>query len=205
MDLLCFDYPNMHEETSLKVNVRVTNPAKYLLYNDPLERLYDRHMARETVSESYRRSAEKLLSLADNERFGYIFKTLGILCEILSVKADLGWRIYEAYGRGDKDALEGILNYDLPFVIAKLSDFIDTFRAQWYKESKTFGFSQQEIRLGGLMARLDSVMLRLEAYLSGEIDRIEELEYESLPIIPSQDGKYINANHWRTNVSAGVL
>ena len=205
MDLLCFDYPNMHEETSLKVNVRVTNPAKYLLYNDPLERLYDRHMARETVSESYRRSAEKLLSLADNERFGYIFKTLGILCEILTVKADLGWRIYEAYGKGDKDALEGILNYDLPFVLAKLSDFIDTFRAQWYKESKTFGFSQQEIRLGGLMARLDSVMLRLEAYLSGEIDRIEELEYESLPVIPSQDGKYINANHWRTNVSAGVL
>jgi hypothetical protein len=48
-------------------------------------------------------------------------------------------------------------------------------------------------------------MLRLEAYLSGEIDRIEELEYESLPIIPVHDGRYINANHWRTNVSAGVL
>ena len=204
-ELLCFDYPNRHEETLLPDNVRITNPAKYLLYNDPLERLFDRHMNRETVSDSYRKSAQKLLSLADNRKFGYIFKTLGILCELLVTKADLGLRLYDAYKACDREALKSISDNDIPFIMGKLREFIDSFRAQWYEENKTFGFSQQELRLGGLMERLDSVKLRLDSYLAGDIDRIEELEYESLPVIPVHDGRYINHNQWRLNVSAGVF
>ncbi len=67
----------------------------------------------------------------------------------------------------------------------------------------------QEIRLGGLRARLESTALRLEAFAAGKIKRIEELEQ---PVL-SFNGKtyengslpYISHMLWRQYVTGGVL
>ena len=85
------------------------------------------------------------------------------------------------------------------------NDLIAVYRKQWYKENKTFGYITQEIRLGGLKERMASVKLRLEDYLSGNIDRIEELEYEALPLNVNRNGEYIHFNKWRLNVGAGIV
>lgn len=46
-----------------------------------------------------------------------------------------------------------------------LKKFIAAFRAQWYAENKPHGFDVQEIRLGGLLYRLQSCRARLERFL----------------------------------------
>lgn len=198
--LMSFDLPNHLPGKSQSV----TNAAKYLLYNDLFERLLDRHMDRSTVCAAYREHAEKLHALENSPRFGYAFKTLALLCDVLSVKSDMGWRLYDAYKAGDKNAMEQVSS-EIPSVIESIDKFITAFREQWYKENKTFGFTVQELRIGGTKERLASVKQRLDDYISGKIDRIEELEQESLPISPSNDGAYINTVYFDKMFTAGIL
>lgn len=207
-ELKLFDLPNALPGTTPGECSHPVCPCKYLLYNDPLEGLMDRHVGPE-APEHYRRSAERLLAHADNERWGYIFESLGLLCDLLSDKCDLTIRIRRAYLDGDRNAVRRLAHEDIPAVIAKLDAFIVAFRRQWYAENKTFGFATEEQRLGGLRQRLDSVKLRLEAWLSGETDRIEELEQ---PVL-SHDGRaaddprtpYINYNSWAGTVTACLI
>ena len=65
--------------------------------------------------------------------------------------------------------------------IKKLDSFISAFRNSWYIENKTFGFDVIEHRLGGQMQRLKEIIYRVEKYLLGEIEHIEEFEQKKLP------------------------
>ncbi len=207
-ELMLFDLPNALPGTSPSECSHPVCPCKYLLYNDPLEGLLDRHVGPE-APEYYRTAAERLLAHADDARWGYIFESLGLLCDLLSDKCDLTIRIRRAYLDGDKVAVRRLAHRDIPTVIAKLDAFIVAFRRQWYAENKTFGFATEEQRLGGLRQRLDSVRLRLEAWLAGDIERIEELEQ---PVL-SHDGRaaddprmpYINCNTWTGVVTACLI
>ena len=51
----------------------------------------------------------------------------------------------------------------------------------WMHENKAFGWEVQEVRIGGIRARLNTCKDRLQAYLSGKLDCIEELEEDVLP------------------------
>jgi hypothetical protein len=78
--------------------------------------------------------------------------------------------------------------------------FARAFEKQWFTENKTCGFDVQDIRLGGVMRRIDACRRRLVAYAKGEIDRIEELEAELIPL----EG-YKPAHSYREMATANVL
>ncbi len=203
--LMAFDLPDSLPEATVDVTDRPTDPSKYLLFNDPLERLLDCHLNRRTAPGAFRAHAQQLAAYAKDERYGYALEPLAMLCKILSVKCDMGWRLHDAYLAGDKDTLRNIADEELPQLRTDLDAFLRAFRKQWYRENKTFGFITQEIRIGGLMARLDSVRERLQAYVSGETEAIEELAAEPLPVKPEQNGQYISYNNWHNIVAAGIL
>ena len=50
------------------------------------------------------------------------------------------------------------------------------------EENKVFGLDTVDIRMGGLLQRFKRAESRIEAYLAGQIDRIDELEVENLTI-----------------------
>ena len=208
-ELLTFDAPN--ELTGITAELgSPKNPSRYLLYNDPLEGLFDLHMDREQVSEDFMKSAQRLLLLGDDENFGYAFTTLGELCLLLSYKATLSLDLRDAYRSGDRVELAYIAQSRIPDIVEQLDIFIEAFRKQWYHENRTFGFSVEELRLGGLRERLISTASRVQGYLDGEYSKIEELEQPLL----SFDGKsekqlrempYVCHQNWRTNSSVGVF
>lgn len=206
--LLTLDAPNELPGVTVEIG-RPVNPSRYLLFNDPLEGLLDVHMDPEDTPAGFANAAKRLFKYKDDPNFGYIFNTLGKLSQLLAVKCDISVRAREAYKREDRDILAELARVTIPEIIEKLDDFIKTFREQWYAENKTFGFSVQEIRLGGLRARLESTALRLEAFAAGKIKRIEELEQ---PVL-SFNGKtyengslpYISHMLWRQYVTGGVL
>lgn len=202
--LMAFDLPDSLPEISADVVEKPRSAAKSLLYNDLLERLMDRHMNRANVTEEYARRAQKLLSLANDPHVGYALETLGHLCHAVSLKAEMGWRLHEAYCADDRDTLFKIANDEIPKLLEALHTLLDAFGRQWYRENKTYGFIDQEIRLGGLMTRIESVKRRLQGYLSGDIERIEELECEPLPFDPSRDGGYAGHTRWDLTVFAGM-
>ena len=51
----------------------------------------------------------------------------------------------------------------------------------WLKENKAFGLEVMDHRFGGVITRLERAANRLEDYLSGRIEQIEELEIQKLP------------------------
>ena len=101
--------------------------------------------------------------------------------QILSSKVDVGRRIRQAYQADDKESLQEIARQELPELRSRIEDFHALFSHQWLKENKVFGLDTVDIRMGGLLQRIKRAESRIEAYLSGQLDRIDELEVEILP------------------------
>lgn len=60
--------------------------------------------------------------------------------------------------------------------VAYAEEFLDKFEEMWLTYYKPNGFEVQELRLGGMIERVKRCRARLEKYLDGKIDCIEELE-----------------------------
>ena len=66
--------------------------------------------------------------------------------------------------------------------ISRINIFHRAFEKLWFTENKPYGFEVQDLRLGGLMQRIDSCRRRLKDYVNGKLESIPELEEELLPI-----------------------
>lgn len=155
------------------------NPSKYMLYNDPFMGIFD-HNVRGGEAEYYKKQKCKLLkAMKRSQNFGYIFDVQYQLCNVLQTKFDLGVRTRKAYKAGDKEQLKLIANDYLKTAKA-VKKFLASVETYWYKEYKGTGLEIQQIRLGGLIQRLISCKAKLDEYVSGKIDQIDELEQEIL-------------------------
>ena len=182
-------------------------PAKYLLYQDPLQGLFDVHIQTEGLRPYLKRCGEELRNagaLAGEMRF--LFASMSALADLLSVRADLGIRLREAYAKGDRNALAQLA--DRCGKAGKLAQtYHEKVRAQWAFENKPFGYEVLDIRLAGVEQRLKSAEWTLQRYLCGEISSIPELEQEQLPV----DGKKTEKPHpvqnriWSEIISASVV
>lgn len=175
-DFMLLDIPNLlpvkHEE--------LETPCKALLYCDPFLGILDDLVEKEGEI-PYAAYALKLAKAGERTgKYRYLFDALSSLCNALVFKYDMGVRLRKAYKSGNKSIIGQICG-ELDITIARVGEFYKNFRALWNHENKPFGFEVQEARLGGLKMRLTSCKERLEDYINGKIDRIEELEKEILP------------------------
>ena len=83
--------------------------------------------------------------------------------------------------KDDKESLQEIARQELPKLRSQIEHFHALFSHQWLKENKVFGLDTVDIRMGGLLQRIKRAESRIEAYLAGQLDRIDELEVEILP------------------------
>lgn len=185
---------------------RPLDPEKYLLYNDCFTGLLD-----STVSggegELYAKCARKLGLLKKDTEWGYLFAAQQALCEVLSIKAELGIRTRQVYAGGDQEELAALIG-DYQKLLKKLEVFYKAYKKQWFTDNKPHGFDVQDIRLGGLIMRVRSCKERLEALQRGEIAVIEELEEKQLDI--RGDGENFRREHeyfnrWAETVTANVI
>ena len=128
----------------------------------------------------YGEHAKKLADHAKNAgALSYIFDTLSKLCAYLEHKADLGIRTRALYKAKDMKGLKKIAK-EYAETVKTLDVFAAAQHDLWFRENKPFGWEVQEVRIGGIRARLLSCKKRLLDYVSGKIDIIEELEEELL-------------------------
>ena len=183
----------------------INNPEKYMLYNDCFMGLLD-SAADPNSGASYAACAEKLGKLCSEPRFGYIFRTLKSLCDTIALKYDIGLRVRRAYAENNKAELEKIVS-DYKALLTLIDKFYNAFEEQWMRENKPHGFDVQDIRIGGLERRIRHCIGRLESYMSGELDRIEELEEPVLDRFCESEPAYKPCcfNNWAENASANVV
>ena len=97
---------------------------------------------------------------------------------------------------------------DYGVALEKLQYFYDKFSALWYKENKPHGFDVQDIRLGGLMQRLKACQNRLNAYLGGSLEKIEELDEKLLDWFcdgNNHENETPSVNNWAHAASLNIL
>lgn len=169
--------PGLEPET----RYRPANPSKYLFWQDPLTGLFDKNIEGLGMKQHYRNLAERLRAReAVNTEWNFLFRFLGHVASVLAVKAELGIELYQAYHADDRDQLRSYKDWVLPALIDEIDDLRKLHRQLWMEINKPLGWEVLDIRYGGLLARLDTTILRLEDYLNGRVDRIDELEQERL-------------------------
>jgi len=173
-DFLLLDKPNRTTENQPAIGL---NPSKYLLYQDVMQGLFDRHVDKETFPAFFAATAKELREAGErNPLYQYLFEYEAALCELLSVKCVAGIDLREAYLKGDRDTLKRYADKELDALADKLQSFIDLFYDGWVSENKVFGFDALDLRLGGLMGRIRTAKKRVQAYLDGKLDKLEEFD-----------------------------
>lgn len=180
-------------------NVKTKNPTKHILYQDILMGAFDTYFKDEAIEQHYIDCGQELRRLAQQEgnAFSNLFEMYGRLADVLALKCRLGVRIRQAYGQNNKAQLTTIVQNTLPQLRMAVSAFKQAFTKVWFIEAKGYGFEVMDIRIGGLLSRIDTVIGRLSAYLGGEISEIEELNEQPLPFTL---GDFYNENYVSYNV-----
>jgi len=186
------------------------NPSKYLLYQDIMYGLFERHVIPNVYADHYRRSAEVLAQATDrNSSWKAVFATQTALCRLLELKCDAGINIREAYRAHNRDILMRYSQEVLPELMERIRQFMEAYRSQWSSENKIYGLDVFDLRTGGLQQRVETAIRRIGQYVSGEIDMLEELEQEILPFdgmnTEAKNSQAISANLWHRIATPCVI
>lgn len=157
------------------------NPSKYMLYSDTLNDYLD-WTVKPGASYKFGEVAKDMHALAKKSRkYGYVYETAACLCDAMEIKYELGLKTRRAYEAGDKDELRRLANEDFVKVIKLVDAYGKAHEKQWRKENKFSGFEAIDLRVGGLIRRLNSVRHYILDYCDGKEARIETLDMELLP------------------------
>lgn len=185
------------------------NPPKYLLYQDVMCGLFDKHVMPGAYAEHYRNCADIFeQSAARNSGWESLFHTQYALSKLLELKCDAGINIRNAYQKQDKDTLAEYSRHLLPELKVRAEHFISAYRTQWMEENKIFGYDVFDLRMGGLLQRLETTIHRIDAYLEGELAELEELEQEILYFDGRKsegESRAISANLWHVIATPSVI
>lgn len=181
--LLKMDYQAARDMGKLIPNINDRVNGKEFFYADVLYDLGRGVNESKQAAESYldcQNRMEQLLLKKDKNYNWYLYAYY--LYKICAVKAQLRCELRQSYQKGDKQYLKETAEKTLPALKQDYESLLILHREQWMKTYKAFGFEVLSFRYGGVMQRLEDVALTLKAYLNGEIDQIEQLEQQVLPV-----------------------
>ena len=168
------------------------NPSKYMLYSDCFNGFLD-YTVQIGAGSRYLNFANMLYATSKkSRRYGYVFDTAAKLCDVLAIKYELGVRTRDAYKAGDKAELKRLAKSEYVQVSKRIKIFASAFEKQWMNDNKPHGFDIQDLRIGGLLNRIDACRRRILDYVNGKLDRIEELEEEILPYGNKEESMSMN-------------
>ena len=196
-DFMLLDLPNTIDDKP----ANNSNREKFMFYNDCFCGIFD-CIVSDGFTPRYNECAKKLAKLCDNKDYGYLFRHYKAFCEFLQVKYTIGKRTRKAYRENDLKTLRSLAENEYSQMLIKLDEFFEAFKELWFLENKPFGFDVQEIRIGGLLKRIEDCKQRLLDYCNKKIEIIEELQED---ILPEFSDEYSYFNQWARNVTVNVI
>ncbi|MEH7387526.1 beta-N-acetylhexosaminidase [Bacillus sp. JJ1521] len=164
----------------MKNNLNSSNASKFLLWQDLLIGLFDKNINGLQMNEHYKKLFPELKGAKErNPKVSSSFDFYQQLSNVLSVKAEMGIHLKTAYDQKDKKGMSDLLGV-INELAAEVRTLHSKHREVWFSLYKPFGWEIIEFRYGGLVARLETTQLRVQQWIEGTIDRIEELEEKRL-------------------------
>ncbi len=153
------------------------NFSKWILWQDPVLGFLDAYITPD-LPEHYRRLAERMGQANADESIRFVAK----VARAVALKAELHLKTRSAWRSGDQSELRRLRIEVLPECQRAIRDLWDAHRKVWRQWYKAFGWEVIERRYAGVIARLDSLGLRLEESLNQPDLKIEEWEFTPLSI-----------------------
>lgn len=154
--------------------------GKAIFWQDILEGLYDTQLYDKKMSDHYAACAEKMRPIR-NEKWQYLYDLAYRVFDYMATKALVAEQIAPAYQKGDRETLAHIATDLLPLLKEKTIAVHKTHKAVWFRNRSMLGWSNLDIRYGGVAARCDTAKELIEDYLAGNISAIESLAEVRLP------------------------
>ena len=201
-NMYLLDLPNEPQKFDV---LKESNCGRFYLYQDPLLGLFDT-----TVKDSFASAYASYLPLIEQAKkeskyYGYLYQNTYDLLNVLKDKVDLGVRLRNAYRMKDSRELRLLKDNVIPQIIKELDVFKNSFKERWYQENKGFGLEVMDGRMGFLKNRLETTIELVDKYLSGKIEKIDELEEDILPYSESIKDEDLWAWKWDLIVSPSEL
>ena len=177
------------------------NTSKTMMWQDILTGLLDKNYEEAVLTPHYEALADKLQkAIGRNGEFDGLFEISHLAASVLAIKADAGRKLLAAYAANDRNTLADYAGRLLPELLERVRALRLCHMKQWMVLYKPFGWDVLDMRYGSLLARIDSAIRTLNAYLNGEIDCIEELALERLYFDkPGPRGLYMYGQFVSTN------
>lgn len=166
-----------------------SDPASFLLWQNVMMGLFDKHIEGKNTQEYYGKLAIELDELSKKTQFKITFDYYKEYAHTLSLKADIGVRLKAAYDAGDKAELKKLADSVLPEIENRIKSLRMAHMKMWYETRMPFGWEKLDMIYGSLTFSTDTAIQRVNAYLNGEIDRLEEFEEERLYYGTVPEGK----------------
>ena len=126
-------------------------------------------------ADDFQKAAKEIASFKSG-RWNELYEFCADILDVVSLKAELLNKLQRAYLDDDREYLKNASTEKLPAIISKLISLRDRKYARWLQVQKPFGFERTNYLYGGAISDAQCAKIRLDLYLNGEVNRIEELE-----------------------------
>ena len=99
------------------------------------------------------------------------------LFTIAGAKCEIFYEIFEKYQNGDREYFRGLAKNTLPNLRKHFEELMSLHTSQWFETYKPSGLEVLQSRYASTLARLDYTTIIFEKYSGGEIDSIEEFDF----------------------------
>lgn len=171
-------YQNIFDEEHKYESFHDRFAGKALFWQDIMEGLFDTHLFENPMSGHYREYAEKMKAYSG--KWDYLYKFAQEVFDYLAIKCEIAEKAVPSYLAGDRETLKYISETLLPKLIIATETVHKSHKAMWFENNKIVGWSNLDIRYGGVKARCETAKMLIDSYLSGESDKIEEFEVKRL-------------------------
>lgn len=177
-DFMLLDCPNLSDANN--DYSKPLSACKAMLFNDCFLGWKDSAIEKVCLAD-FKLLRDKLNVIGKrNAEYKYLFDNMSALCNALQYKATLGVDTRKAYKANDKNELRRLVQR-YRHAAKAVCRFRKTMQNVWFTENKPFGWEIHEVRLSGLIGRIKDCADRLNDYVRGKIDVIDELEQDILP------------------------
>jgi hexosaminidase len=176
------EYNNIFDDGREYKNFHERFMGKKLFWQDVMEGLVDEFLYKQPMSEHYKKYAEKMAGYAaKGGKWKDIYEFCSAVFSMLETKCYIAERLKPAYDNKDREFLAEAARKHFPLLCEKIKTVHALHKKQWFSSKKVFGWAALDIRYGGLLARANTAIERLEGYIRGDIPSLEELQEERLP------------------------
>ena len=139
-------------------------------------------------ADEYREASEKMKKFK-SDKWDVLYSYASDLLELVSIKCEILNKLQSAYAKNDNEYMTKCAKELVPRALSLLYSLRERRQERWLDVQKPFGFGKINAHFGAAIANMEYAKARLDSYVDGKVDRLEELETPNMGYKYADDKK----------------